>query len=58
MYLFWHMQAVCNAAKADRARQDWLEAEVERHKRRAHSAEQEKAAVHDRLKQLEVQCRP
>jgi len=50
------VQAVCDAAKADKARQEWLEAEVTRQSQRANAAELEKAALNDRVRQLEVGC--
>ena len=48
------MQAVCDAARADKARHDWLETELDRQKKRANASELEKAALHDRVRQLEV----
>lgn len=49
-----HAQAVCEAAKADKARQEWLEAELAGQTSRANASELEKAALQDRVQQLEV----
>lgn len=49
-----HAQAVCDAAKADKARQEWLEAELAGQTSRANASELEKAALQDRVQQLEV----
>jgi hypothetical protein len=48
------VQAVADAAKADKARQEWLESEIQKQTSRANASELEKAALQDRVQQLEV----
>lgn len=48
-------QAVCDAAKADKARLEWLEVEVDKQTNRANALELQRAGLQDRVKQLEVQ---
>lgn len=48
------LQAVADAARADKARQEWMETGIARKAARANAAELQKAALQDRVQQLEV----